>query len=225
MHDYLGCVKAVDESVGRVLEFLEEEGLAENTHRRLRLRPGLLSRRARLVRQALDLRGVAAHAAAGPLAGRDQAGQREHATWSRTSISPRRFSKRPACRFPPRCRAAASSAFCAARRRPTGARLLLPLLRVSRTAPRRAALRRRDRPVQARAFHRPRVDYWELFDRQADPHELRSVYDRAEYAETQRELTRQLDQLRTDLHLPEHDPPEAFGNAPASASPKNPGAS
>jgi arylsulfatase A-like enzyme len=31
MHDYLGCVKAVDESVGRVLEFLDREGLAENT--------------------------------------------------------------------------------------------------------------------------------------------------------------------------------------------------
>ena len=31
MHDYLGCVKAVDESVGRVLDYLDEEGLAENT--------------------------------------------------------------------------------------------------------------------------------------------------------------------------------------------------
>jgi arylsulfatase A-like enzyme len=31
MHDYLGCIKAVDESVGRFLEFLEQEGLAENT--------------------------------------------------------------------------------------------------------------------------------------------------------------------------------------------------
>jgi len=31
MHDYLACVKAVDESVGRLLEFLEREGLAENT--------------------------------------------------------------------------------------------------------------------------------------------------------------------------------------------------
>lgn len=31
LHDYLGCVKAVDESVGRLLSTLEEEGLAENT--------------------------------------------------------------------------------------------------------------------------------------------------------------------------------------------------
>ncbi|MDG1872547.1 MAG: sulfatase [Mariniblastus sp.] len=31
LHDYLGCVKAVDESVGRVLDYLDESGLAENT--------------------------------------------------------------------------------------------------------------------------------------------------------------------------------------------------
>jgi len=31
MHDYLATVKAVDDNVGRVLKFLEEEGLAENT--------------------------------------------------------------------------------------------------------------------------------------------------------------------------------------------------
>ena len=31
MHDYLGCVKAVDESVGRLLDFLDNEGLADNT--------------------------------------------------------------------------------------------------------------------------------------------------------------------------------------------------
>ena len=31
LHDYLGCVKAVDENVGRVLDYLEESGLTENT--------------------------------------------------------------------------------------------------------------------------------------------------------------------------------------------------
>src|SRR5690606_29265848 len=31
MHDYLGTIKAVDESVGRLLDFLEAEGLADNT--------------------------------------------------------------------------------------------------------------------------------------------------------------------------------------------------
>src|SRR5262245_59571248 len=31
LHDYLGCVKAVDEAVGKLLKFLDDEGLAENT--------------------------------------------------------------------------------------------------------------------------------------------------------------------------------------------------
>src|SRR5262249_47628915 len=31
MHDYLGCVKAVDEGVGKLLDYLDREGLAENT--------------------------------------------------------------------------------------------------------------------------------------------------------------------------------------------------
>ncbi len=31
MHDYLGCVLSVDESVGRILKYLDETGLADNT--------------------------------------------------------------------------------------------------------------------------------------------------------------------------------------------------
>jgi arylsulfatase A-like enzyme len=31
MHDYLACVKSVDDSVGRVLKYLDDHGLAENT--------------------------------------------------------------------------------------------------------------------------------------------------------------------------------------------------
>ena len=31
MHDYLGCIKSVDESAGRLLKFLEDEGIADNT--------------------------------------------------------------------------------------------------------------------------------------------------------------------------------------------------
>ena len=31
LHDYLGCVKAVDENVGRVLDYLDDHDLAEDT--------------------------------------------------------------------------------------------------------------------------------------------------------------------------------------------------
>ena len=62
MHDYLACVKAVDESVGRLLEFLEQEGLADNTVVVCSSDQGFYLGRARLVRQAVDFRGIAAHA-------------------------------------------------------------------------------------------------------------------------------------------------------------------
>ena len=31
MHDYLGCIKAVDDNVGRLLKYLDDEGIADNT--------------------------------------------------------------------------------------------------------------------------------------------------------------------------------------------------
>ena len=74
MHDYLGCIKSVDESVGRAAEVPRRRRAGREHARRVRVGPGLLPRRARLVRQALDLRGVAPHAAARALAGRRPTG-------------------------------------------------------------------------------------------------------------------------------------------------------
>ena len=57
-------------------------------------------------------------------------------------------------------------------------------------------------------FYEPDVDYWELFDLENDPHELKSVYGQADYASTQQELAAELSRLRQQLQVPEHDPPE-----------------
>ena len=70
MKDYLRCIASVDDNVGRVLDYLDETGLAENTIVIYTSRPGLLPGRSRLVRQAVHVRGIAADAAAGPLARR-----------------------------------------------------------------------------------------------------------------------------------------------------------
>ena len=123
MHDYLGCVKAVDESVGRLLEVPRRRRAGRQHDRRLLVRPGLLPRRARLVRQALDLRGIAAHAAAGPLAGRRPsraASTREHRLEPRL----RRDVSRGRRRADPRRHAGPQpgAAAARARRRPTGGR-------------------------------------------------------------------------------------------------------
>ena len=49
LHDYLGCVKGVDEGIGRVLDFLDREGLSENTVVVCSSDQGFLPRRTRLV--------------------------------------------------------------------------------------------------------------------------------------------------------------------------------
>jgi arylsulfatase A-like enzyme len=58
-------------------------------------------------------------------------------------------------------------------------------------------------------FYEPAMNYWELFDLKTDPHELKSVYDDPSYAQVQKELHQQLDQLRTELKVPAQDPPES----------------
>ena len=58
-------------------------------------------------------------------------------------------------------------------------------------------------------FYEPDMNYWELFDLEKDPHELKSVYDAKEYAATQKELLEELSRLRTELKVPAKDPPES----------------
>ena len=49
MHDYLGCVKAIDDNIGRLLKYLDDEGLGGEHHRCLFLRSRFLPRRTRVV--------------------------------------------------------------------------------------------------------------------------------------------------------------------------------
>ena len=72
MQDYLATVQSVDDSVGRVLDVPRPPRAREEHDRHLHERPGLLPRRPRPLRQALHVRGIAAHAVPRPLAGGDQ---------------------------------------------------------------------------------------------------------------------------------------------------------
>ncbi len=63
-------------------------------------------------------------------------------------------------------------------------------------------------------FYETPVDYWELFDLQKDPRELKSVYDSSEYSDARKQLEQELARLRKQFAVPESDPPRAFGNAP-----------
>lgn len=58
-------------------------------------------------------------------------------------------------------------------------------------------------------FYEPDLNYWELFDLKTDPFELRSVYGLSGYAKVQKDLEIELERLRKDLKVPDQEPPEA----------------
>jgi arylsulfatase A-like enzyme len=74
-------------------------------------------------------------------------------------------------------------------------------------------------------FYEPEFDYWELFDLQKDPEEMRSVYGLPEYAATTKDLRAELDRLRAQLKVPSPDPAYTFPQTPSAkkkaASKKN----
>jgi arylsulfatase A-like enzyme len=75
-------------------------------------------------------------------------------------------------------------------------------------------------------FYEPEYNYWELFDLQNDPHEMKSVYDDPTYAGVQKDMHQQLDRLRKELKEPAQDAPETMignvGSVPAElAKPLN----
>ena len=132
MHDYLGCVKAVDESVGRVLEYLDDEGLAENTIVVYASDQGFYLGEHGWFDKRWIFEESLRTPLRGPLAGRDEAGQRRTTRSSAISTSPRRSSTPPGCRYSeghagPQPDAAAEGRDA----RRLAEELLLPLLRIS----------------------------------------------------------------------------------------------
>jgi arylsulfatase A-like enzyme len=55
-------------------------------------------------------------------------------------------------------------------------------------------------------FYEPDVNEWELYDLASDPHELTSVYGNPGYSEVQNRLLAQLDRLRKQFQVPDIDP-------------------
>lgn len=59
-------------------------------------------------------------------------------------------------------------------------------------------------------YYEPEVNEWELFDLQKDPKELRSVYGTEDYADVQKRMQLELNRLRQVYKLPAEDPPASL---------------
>ena len=210
MHDYLGTVMSVDESVGRLLKYLDDEGLAENTIVVYSADQGFYLGE----HGWFDKRWIFEESLRTPLLVR-WPGKTKAGSTNKDIVSNIDFA----------------STFLEAAGQPIPGdiqgRSLVPVLQGKTPAdwrksfyyhyyefPGPHSVRRHYGVVTDRyklvRFYEPDVDYWELFDLQKDPHEMRSVYGQPGYAATQKELHAELKRLRTDLKVPEQDPPETM---------------
>jgi len=210
LHDYLGCIKAVDESVGRLLAFLDEEKLAGDTIVVYASDQGFYLGE----HGWFDKRWIFEESLRTPLLVRWPGVVKPG---SRTDLIVSNLD------FAETFLDAAGLAVPAGMQ----GRSLLPLLQGQAPGDWRTSLyyhyyeypgphnvRRHYGVVTDRYklvhFYEPEVNEWELFDLRTDPSELRSVFGQADHATVQRELGGELDRLRRNLGVPFPDPPAAM---------------
>jgi arylsulfatase A-like enzyme len=225
MHDYLGCIKSVDESVGRLLKYLDDEGLADNTLVIYAADQGFYLGE----HGWFDKRWIFEESLRTPLVVR-WPGVAQAGGVNTDLVSNLDFAE-----------TMLDAAGVAAPAEMQG-RSLMPLLKGQTPAdwrksfyyhyyefPGPHSVARHYGVVTERYklvhFYEPAVNERELFDLEKDPLELRSVYGQPEYTKTQQELEAELTRLRAQLKVPAQDPPETMIPRPgaktkAKAKPK-----
>ncbi|HEY3861314.1 MAG TPA: sulfatase [Verrucomicrobiae bacterium] len=214
MHDYLGCIKGVDDSVGRILKYLDDTGLASNTIVLYASDQGFFLGE----HGWFDKRWIFQESARTPLLirwpGMIRPGSVNKDLVSNMDLA-ETFLEAAGLPIPGRMQG----------------RSLMPIFRGETPPDWRTAFYYHyyeypadhhvrphygvitDRFTLAH-FYWPDVDYWELFDREKDPGEMRSVFGDPAYADTQSKLMAEVARLRTELKEPAHDDPKAYGNQP-----------
>jgi len=211
MHDYLGTVKAVDESVGRLLKYLDDEGLADNTIVVYAADQGFYLGE----HGWFDKRWIFEESLRTPLLvrwpGVTKPGTTSDALVSNVDFA-ETFLDAAGVEIPADMQGRSMRSVLKGEQ-PSDWRKSFyyhyyeyPL--PHRVRPHYGVVTDRYKLVH---FYTPDVDYWELFDREKDPHELKSVYDDAEYASVREELAAEIKRLRAELKVPEEDDPAAYG--------------
>ncbi len=213
MHDYLGCIQGVDENVGRLLRYLDDEGLTANTLVIYASDQGFYLGE----HGWFDKRWIFEESLRTPLLvrwpGVARAGSVNRDLVSVLDLA-ETFLEAAGVPVPPEMQG----------------RSLVPILRGARPADWRTHFYyqyfewpqpHRVRPHYGVVSDRYKLvhfeagdaDYWELFDLEKDPNELRSVYGTADYAGVQGQLADELARLRSALQVPDSFPAQVYGNA------------
>lgn len=208
--DYLRCIDAVDENVGRVLEYLDAEGLKDNTIVVYCSDQGFYLGE----HGWFDKRWIYEQSVKTPLVVR----------WPGT-VKPGSKSDAMVANID----FAETLLEAAGVTVPTDmqGRSVIPVLAGKTPAdwrrslyyhyyeyPGPHAVRRHYGVVERRyklvRFYEPEVDEWEMYDLEADPKELKSVHADPNYAQERARLEKELMRLRAELQVSENDPPETL---------------
>jgi len=211
LHDYLGCIKAVDESVGQLLKFLDDEGLTGDTIVVYGADQGFYLGE----HGWFDKRWIFEESLRAPLLVR-WPGVVKPGSACASLVSNIDFAE----------------TFLEAAGLPIPAdmqgRSLVPLLKHQMPRDWRSSFYYQyfEYPVPHHVrphygvvtdryklvhFDKPDLDEWELFDLEKDPHELWSVYSDLAYAGAVADLKRELNRLRVELKVPANPPAEVYG--------------
>ena len=211
MHDYLGCVKGVDDNVGRLLTYLDESGLAKNTIVIYSSDQGYFLGE----HGWFDKRWIFDESARTPLLMRwpdmIKPGSVNTNLVSHLDLA-ETFLDAAKARIPERMQG----------------RSLLPILSWGNPSDWRKAfyyhyyeypayhhVRPHDGVITDRYtlvhFYYPDVNYWELFDREKDPGEMKSIFGDPAYADIQASLMKEVSLQRDLLKVPAQDDPRAYG--------------
>jgi arylsulfatase A-like enzyme len=211
MHDYLACIRGLDDSVGRILKYLDDTGLATNTIVVYSSDQGFFLGE----HGWFDKRWIFQESARTPLLIRWPAvikpGGKCDKIVSTLDLA-ETFLEAAGQAVPDRMQGQS----------------LLPLLKGQDPTGWRTAFYYHyyeypawhhvrphygvitDRYTIAH-FYTPDVDYWELFDRQKDPDEMTSVFGDPAYAQVQTNLVGEVMRLRKEFKEPAKDDPRAYG--------------
>ena len=208
--DYLRCVASVDEQLGRVLDYLDESGLAENTVVIYCSDQGFYLGE----HGWFDKRWMYEESLRTPLIVR-WPGEVEAGQFNDDIVSPLDF--------------AATFLEMAGADIPGDlhGKSLLPVLRGKTPSDWRKTfyyhyyeypgyhyVRRHYGVTDGRFklihFYEKDVNHWELYDLHVDPSEVQNLYDNPVYAKTRLRLALELDRLRKELDVPLEDPPESL---------------
>jgi arylsulfatase A-like enzyme len=222
MHDYLACVKAVDESVGRLLDFLEQEGLAENTVVVFSSDQGFYLGE----HGWFDKRWIFEESLRTPLLvrwpGIIKPGKVNNNIVSLLDFA-ETFLDIAGAPIPNDMQGRSLVPLCRGET-PNDWRQSLyyhyyefPV--PHRVRPHYGVITDRYKLVH---YYKPDVDDWELLDRQKDPLETKNFYHDPAYAETVKELHAELDRLRQEVQETTEPPRRAYGNQPFAGEPPPP---